>query len=139
MRKRSEREVQRQSQWQEIVRRQGDSGQSVRAYCRQARIEESAFYWWRRELARRSQPSSERAASTRKVDHGGSNRLTTQRPLDTASPAGFLSVRVTADHDCETPRPIEIVLGRDRVLRIPLGFDRQTLQDVLSALEGREC
>ena len=54
MRKRSAQEIQRQSHWQEIVRGQQQSGQSVRAYCRQAGIEESAFYWWRRELARRA-------------------------------------------------------------------------------------
>jgi hypothetical protein len=45
MRKRTEREIQRQRRWQEIVRGQGESGQSVRAYCQEAGIEESAFYW----------------------------------------------------------------------------------------------
>jgi hypothetical protein len=139
MRKRTEREIQRQSHWQEIVRRQGDSGQSVRAYCQQAGIEESAFYWWRRELVRRSQPISDRAASARKICHGGSNRSTSQRPLDAASQVGFLPVRVTADHDRETQRPIEIILGGDRVLRIPPGFDRQTLLNVLGVLEDRGC
>ena len=54
MRKRTERETERQNHWQEVVGGQRQSGQSVRAYCRRAGIEESAFYWWRRELARRS-------------------------------------------------------------------------------------
>ena len=34
MRKRSEREIERQKHWQEIVQGQQQSGQSVRAYCR---------------------------------------------------------------------------------------------------------
>ena len=56
MRTRSEGETQRESRWREIVAGQRQSGQSVRAYCRQAGVEKSAFYWWRRELARRSTP-----------------------------------------------------------------------------------
>lgn len=52
MRKRRERDGQKQSHWLEIVRRQAESGQSVGSYCRQAGLKESAFYWWRRELAR---------------------------------------------------------------------------------------
>jgi hypothetical protein len=45
-------------------------------------------------------------------------------------------VQVAADHGAEVVHPIEIVLDGDRVLRIPPGFDRQTLLDVLGALEG---
>ena len=43
--------------WRELVRRQQRSGQSVREYCRGAGVKESAFYWWRRELAGRSMSS----------------------------------------------------------------------------------
>ena len=41
--------------WREVVHRQPLSGQSVREYCRETGVKESAFYWWRRELARRSE------------------------------------------------------------------------------------
>lgn len=49
--------------WREMVQGQQQSGQSVREYCRCAGVKESAFYWWRRELARRSE--------TRKVARSG--------------------------------------------------------------------
>ena len=41
--------------WREVVRGQSLSGQSVREYCHDAGVKESAFYWWRKELARRSE------------------------------------------------------------------------------------
>ena len=36
--------------WREIVRGQADSGLSVAAYCRRARVPQSSFYAWRRKL-----------------------------------------------------------------------------------------
>ena len=53
--------------------------------------------------------------------------------------AGFLPVQVTADHRPEGDRGVEMLLADGRVLRIQPGFDRQTLLDVLSVLEGRGC
>jgi hypothetical protein len=43
----------KQSHWEQVVRRWEQSSQSVRAYCRAEGLRETAFYWWRRELARR--------------------------------------------------------------------------------------
>ena len=44
----------RQTYWEEAMRRWKESSQSVRAFCRNERVRESAFYFWRRELAQRS-------------------------------------------------------------------------------------
>jgi hypothetical protein len=165
MRKRTEREIQRQRHWQEIVRGQRESGQSVRMYCRMAAIEESAFYWWRRELARRDRPRNDPPQSRRGACRGKLTRPAARRPSDgategsaarrpsdavTEGPAArrpsdavtevaFIPVRVAANRGAEAGRPIEMILGGDRVLRIPPGFDRQTLLDVLGALEVRGC
>ena len=53
--------------------------------------------------------------------------------------AGFLPVQVTADRRPEGGRGVELLLADGRVLRLHLGFDRQTLLDVLGVLEGRGC
>ena len=137
MKKRTERDIQRQSRWQEIVRQQQQSGQSVRAYCRQAGIEESAFYWWRRELARRSRQGDDLRQPRRSSPKGKPGRPATRKSPRIA--AGFLPVQVTADRRPEGGRGVEMLLADGRVLRIQPGFDRQTLLDVLSALEGRGC
>ena len=39
--------------WRRMVRGHARSGMSIRAYCAQHEVKEPAFYWWRRELARR--------------------------------------------------------------------------------------
>ena len=46
------RNLRKEREWRERVRRQERSGESVRAFCRREDLQESAFYAWRRELAR---------------------------------------------------------------------------------------
>jgi len=144
MRKRSEREIQREKHWQEVVRGQRESGQSVRAYCRQAGIEESAFYWWRRELSRRSGERKDPGQRGNGRRRSRSTRPATLRSVvagrsPVAEEVGFLPVKVAAERGAESGQAIEIVLGGDRVLRVRPGFDWRTLLDVLGALEGRRC
>lgn len=38
------------ARWREMVRGQADSGLSVAAYCRRARVPQSSFFAWRRKL-----------------------------------------------------------------------------------------
>jgi hypothetical protein len=139
MRKRSEREIERQSHWQEIVRGQQESGQSVRAYCLRAGIEESAFYWWRRKLGRGSRQRNDSPRPGRGTNRGEPARPAARRSSGAVAEVGFLPMQVAAERGVEGGRSIEIVLGDDRLLRVRPGFDRQTLLDVLDALEGRGC
>jgi hypothetical protein len=137
MRKRSSQEIQRQSRWQEIINGQQQSGQSVRAYCRQAGVEESAFYWWRRELTRRSRPGDVCRPVRRSSPSGRLGRPAARKAPAIA--AGFLPVQVTTDRRPEGGHGVELLLADGRVLRLRPDFDRQTLLDVLGALEGHGC
>jgi hypothetical protein len=47
------RDRKKEAFWRRHVRAQAANGESVRAYCVKNRVKEPAFYWWRRELARR--------------------------------------------------------------------------------------
>jgi hypothetical protein len=84
---------------------------SVRAWCRKHRVKEVAFYWWRRELARR----------------------------DAERPVSFVPVHVSEDQLAEQGCPIEIVLTGGRCVRISGRVDRQALADVLAVLEEQAC
>jgi hypothetical protein len=55
--------------------------------------------------------------------------------------AQFLPVQIVADGalDSGADRCLEVHLPTGVRLRIPSGFDRQTLADVFSALETRLC
>lgn len=137
MRKRTARQIERESRWQELVHRQRESGQSVRVFCRQAGIEESAFYWWRRTLERGGRPcNSQQGDGVRQGEPAEPER---REPSGRLAGVRFLPVRVAAQCEAEAGRAIEIVLNGQRMLRVMPGFDRQTLREVLGVLEGREC
>lgn len=48
------RDLKKESRWRKPVLAQQRSGQTVRQYCRENGLTESAFWFWKRELARRA-------------------------------------------------------------------------------------
>ena len=131
---------QRQSYWQEVVRRWREGGQSVRAFCQAEGLREAAFYFWRRELDRRG-PQAE-AENVVPCEAGAVTSATGSRkrmPSRHGATAAFLPVRVVEHTAMEVARGVEIALACGHTLRVPAGFDRQTLADVLAVLEVRPC
>lgn len=138
--------------WRELVQGQGGSGQSVREYCRGAGVKESAFYWWRRELARRSEvrKTVRSSVTKRRSPSGKSDRRSRPRrgrPATAMPPGGrsagydpspFVPVRLTGGSALSVAA-VEIHFGDGRMVRVGPGVDRQTLVDVLRALEIRPC
>jgi hypothetical protein len=131
--------------WRGVVRGHASSGQSVREYCRQAGVKESAFYWWRRELPRRgSGRKAVRQSSTSGLPQSGaaSGGKTAAGRRSGKGPA-FLPVRVRGDVPAWVPADhavvVEIHLGDGRMVRVGPSVDRQTLVEVLAALEARSC
>ena len=55
------RSGEREAYWRDVVARFGTSGVSVRAFCRREKLQESAFYFWRRTLADRDGKLSSKA------------------------------------------------------------------------------
>ena len=106
------RDLQKEAAWRRRLRRQAESGQSVRAWCRKHRVTETAFYWWRRELARRDAEDSA---------------------------ASFVPVHVTETPAGDGDASIEIVLTDGRRVRITGPVNGQALADVLDVLEQRTC
>ena len=150
--------------WRGLVLGHGGSGQSVREYCCQAGVKESAFYWWRRELVRRketrkaarSYPTGGRKAArslaaNRSERFGASDgrrrrrrgRPATATPLGGRSSSGdvspFVPIHLLAANGVEHAATVEIYLGDGRMVRVGPGIDRQTLVEVLRALEVGSC
>ncbi len=77
--------------WRDLVRRQAESGLSVRAFCRQEGISENSLYFWRRELpkralrnrqlARQEAPAIHRDFIPVHLDGGPSARMELVHPL----------------------------------------------------------
>jgi len=121
------RDPEKERVWRRAFKDWRRSGLSVRAFCDWRSLSEASFYAWRRELAIRDREARARRESP-------VNGPATNLPQ-------FLPVHVVAD---ATPEPgasriLEVQLPSGVRLRVPAGFDRQTLADVLAALEARVC
>jgi len=123
--------------WRELVERWQASGQTVREFCRGAEVRESAFYWWKRRLARRH--------GSRGLDRDAQASLPSRRTdVKTSAASGdvpragrFLPVQVVMDQ--ATGSGVEIHWDNGRTVRLRRGFDRRTLAEVLIVLEGPPC
>jgi len=112
----SHRDVSKERFWLDTIRGQPGSGLSIRGYCRRRRLRESAFYFWRKELARRGVSTATQAAFV-------PVRITGEQPAASGAPAG------------STPTGrIEIVLSGGRQVHLIGRVDRQALADVLAVL-----
>ncbi len=109
---RERRDLKKEAFWRRRLDQQADSGLSVRAWCRKQGLKEAAFYWWRRQLARRKAGQGE---------------------------SGFVPVQVTGDGPRGADPQIEIVLSDGRCVRLTGSVNRQTLADVLDVLERQAC
>jgi hypothetical protein len=150
--------------WRRLVQGQGRSGHSVREYCRRAGVKESAFYRWRRELARRSEtrkaarsrPARGRQAGRSSAGDGSEqsrkssrgrrrrqNKPATATPASGRSPGGhaspFVPIHLLATNGVQPAAVVEIYLADGRMVRVGPGVDRQTLAEVLAALEVVAC
>ena len=117
--------------WRQMVRRWARSGISIREFCNREALSAQSFYAWRRVLTQRDQETGAGAAQP-----GASGRVETPPELPR-----FVPVHVIAD-DSVVSRPapgIEVVLASGTLIRVPRGVDRQTLADVIAALEQRSC
>jgi hypothetical protein len=47
----SPQQPERRELWRQRVAQQKNSGQTVRAFCREQKFSEYSFYWWRRQLS----------------------------------------------------------------------------------------
>ena len=124
MAKGKDRDSRREAQWRRIIRERTRSRLSIRDFCRNSKLHESAFYFWRRELERREVARREAEREQRK------------RP---SAQATFVPVRVAMEDPPEAPGRIEIVLSGGRRVHVAAPVDRQALADVLAVLEGQPC
>jgi hypothetical protein len=121
-----QRDRQKEQLWRKRVREQARSGLSIREFCESRRLLESSFYVWRRELRARDAEQA-KANNTR-----GSSASSAASPGPT-----FAAITVAGVESLSSP--LEVVLASGVRVRVPIGFDQQTLRELLSALEPPAC
>ncbi len=98
--------------WRHILEQFHASGLSVAAFCRLHHLPAGSLYAWRRTLADRDR----RAAA--------------------AEPPQFVPVLLSATAmPGDAPAALELLLPQGRVLRVPAGFDADSLRRLLAVLE----
>jgi hypothetical protein len=107
------RQSEKELYWRGVVGRWQRSGQTIRSFCDAHGLSEQCFYAWRRTIAERDQRQA-------------------------ADIPDFVPVRVAAT---AAARALEVVAGpSERVVRVPAGFDADTLRRLLAVLEeGPSC
>jgi hypothetical protein len=105
---RRERSRKARRKWQGLVSAQGQSGQSVAAFCRKRQLRASHFYWWKKRL--RASPESKFV----------------EVKWATAAPSPSLA----------GDRRVEVLLRNGRTLRVAPGFDADLLRSLLTVLES---
>lgn len=113
-----ERDADKEAFWRLALGEQRDGGLSVRAFCAREGLTQSNFYAWRRRLARREVESPAAEGLPRFVE------------VTPPEPPGVPPV-VTGD---DVPSPLELVLPRGVVVRVPDRFDAKVLRRVVEAL-----
>lgn len=118
---RQQRDLKRERTWRRHIAEQRTSGQTIRSYCDAHHIRETAFYFWRQEIAKRDRDAKAEAK---------------------AAPA-FVPVAVI-DAPTRIDMPIDVRLAGGHRVRIRSGCDRVLLADVIrllrdSTTEGQPC
>ncbi|MFN0136458.1 MAG: IS66 family insertion sequence element accessory protein TnpA [Phycisphaerae bacterium] len=122
----SRRDSNKESFWRNTIDGHARGGLSVREWCRRSALTESAFYWWRRELAQRGTPGiGPMFVPVRSIDDTPSPSNT---PARAARPSGNTTF-APAESDYRAAARIEILLPGPRRVRLIGPVDRQTLAD----------
>ena len=140
------RDLAKEFSWRRTIHRHARSGKSVRAFCQAEGVSEPSFHYWRQVLRARDQSAATSTKNGELLDkhtpkgpgrRPGSPEPDDQRPLRTPL---FMPLRVAVDEMAGSRSDLlEVVLSSGAVLKIPAGFDRETLRGVIAMLEPTRC
>lgn len=128
------RDAAKERYWRRTVGEQRRSGQSIRGFCRGRGLAESAFYFWRGELARRDRPLPPRRRS--RLPHAANRRGSTTGPrrISGGHAAAATLLPLTIFSKTGPSAPLEVMLPDGVVLRIQADAPRELLTWVLGIL-----
>ena len=99
--------------WQKHISQWSESGLTQAEYCRRNKLSAAAFHWWKRHLRKRSETQKNPSTSMQFVEVHG--------------------VPPTLVGRSET---YEVILSRDRAIRVGHDFDSDVLKRLIAAVES---
>jgi len=130
----------KRSYWRGVLRRQRESGLSVRQFCADERLSDASFYRWKRKItgkdSRRASNSEEDGKSRPRAGASSGRGSQKRRQASrVAKPNGrtgaFIPVRLRAT----AGGLLEVVHPLGHVVRVPAVFDAGSLRQVLDVLD----
>jgi hypothetical protein len=119
--------VDRRRYWVRMLGECERSGVSQVAFARERGISVQTLRWWKSRLSR-------------EATNGSAHRpLRNTKKRTSVNGAAFVPVSLVASAQIADPLLIEVVLTRDRVVRIHGDFDPEVLRKVLSVIEPETC
>ena len=106
--------------WAKRIERWKDSGLTAGEFAAETGVNAHSLSWWKWRLGMKTPPSSPTAV----------RRSRRGRPAPSVQPLQFVELATPAAGNA-----LEVVLARDRTIRVPLGFDGPTLERLLGILE----
>ena len=123
----TKRNLNKEDFWRRAIRQQGNSGQSVRVWCREQGQSEASFYYWRCALTRRD------------AEHVGVGTAKVADRVTQTGPAAFVPICVAEANADNGESRIEICLTDGRRVRLSGPVNRRMLAEVLDVLERSPC
>jgi hypothetical protein len=136
MRRRRERDAAKERMWRRLIDRQRRGRLSVREFCGAEALAESAFYFWRRELAKRDAEALKRPVQHQ---HGTSVHVA-RKPRREFLPVVLQSSGIeNLSPSVPLRAEIEIQFPDATTLRVAHGASADTLRLILDTLRGEPC
>ena len=110
--------------WRKLIRRQGKAGETIARFCARERVSVHQFHWWRRTLRDRDRQATAKHRAPLSV-------LEEVASSNERDEMAFVPVRLAFS----ASTPIEVVHPGGCVVRVPTGFDPQSLRRVLATLD----
>ncbi len=140
------RDLAKEFSWRRTMQRHARSGKSVRAFCQAEGVSEPSFHYWRQVLRARDQSAAASTKNGELLDKHATDspsRISITPGLADQCPVGTplcMPLRMAVDGLAD-PRTdlLEVVLASGAVLKIPAGFDRETIRGVIAMLEPTRC
>jgi transposase-like protein len=120
-----------------VVRRQTESGLSIRAFCQQQQLREPLFYAWRRTIRERDgiPPSTSRRRPNRRRELADATSTMTSKTRSTRPAFVPLSLS-TSDASLGSDRGIRLELRCGRTVHFPESIATDRLVAIIGALEA---
>ena len=119
----TKKKTSRAAYWQKHISQWSKSGLTQAEYCRRNKLSAAAFHWWKRHL-RGKVKAQDKPSANKRQRNGPSNTMQ------------FVEVHGVPPAHAGRGETYEVVLSRDRAIRVGSDFDSDVLKRLIAAVES---